>query len=186
MLQGMLLGEDNEVVFGESRVSGSGKEGKGGAETAGWGWRRFCIIEQPGKHGGEGARAEQSKAPHKQALFTVRSTESQQVTKVPPGKRPAHSRPQNNPKSAATNVNYLERSVNTARGILAGLASLAGGVLCWAVGCGVCGECNERASCRSAACGMCESSKTASLTGICNLALSLSQAIHVPILRRPA
>ena len=51
------------------------KGGEVGAETAGWGWRRFCIIKQPEKPGGEGgARAEQSKALLSQAPFTVRST----------------------------------------------------------------------------------------------------------------
>ena len=51
------------------------KGGEVGAETAGWGGRRFGINTQPETQGGEGgARAEQSKALLSQAPFTVRST----------------------------------------------------------------------------------------------------------------
>jgi hypothetical protein len=61
VLQGRALGGDGDVCgrefLGETRKPKERKrEGKEWSEQAGSGWRRFCIIEEPGRMGGRGGR----------------------------------------------------------------------------------------------------------------------------------
>jgi hypothetical protein len=106
VLQGTLLGEDNDVVFGESQ-EGQGAERRGRRSKrrrAGDGVG-FVSSSSPEKHGGEGGPG-RSKARH----FSVRPrSRSGQLSrnKSPrfPQAKASSLWATDNPKSAATNVN---------------------------------------------------------------------------------
>lgn len=113
-----------------------GRAGRAG----GWGW--FCIIEEPGKDGGEGALSRAEQARHLSVFHTGSQgqvTESQQVNQGSDG--PVALGHQQAGSAATRTVE--PGTLHTAGGILAGLASTCRGA-CWPSICGVSGECDQR------------------------------------------